>query len=162
MNSARQIAVKNGDKFFLSTSPCKKGHIGKRRTNNSGCMICEKSKYTRLLPDFTPKRIAKMNGERYFRSGKDCVNGHQDPLRATINSTCCECVTVRRRAAGQVERSKTLAPRKYVKRIRKTVVKKKKEPKIKIYKEVRITEEEIKAETFDEMTKRIYAEDRKW
>ena len=147
--------------FYIScNSYCKAGHVGKRRTNNSGCMICEKHRYVRLTPDFSPRILAKMSEERYFRSGKDCVNGHTDPLRATINSTCCECVTARARAKGVKERRKGIGPRKYVKRIRKTVAKK--APKIIVYKEVRITEEEIKAETFEEMTKRIYAEDRKW
>ena len=163
MTSPRQIAVKNGDKFFDSTKACKFGHVGKRRTNNSGCLVCEKSRHVRLTPVLSLRQIAKSKGERYFRSGKDCINKHSDPLRVTANSSCIECVTDRRRAAGQVKRRKGVNPDwKPKKRISKKAPKLKKEPKIRIYKEARITEEEIRAETFDEMVKRVYAEDRKW
>lgn len=37
----RSIALKRGDRFYLSEKPCKRGHIAKRRTRSGGCLECE-------------------------------------------------------------------------------------------------------------------------
>jgi hypothetical protein len=115
------------------------------------------------------RKEAKLAGETFYMSDKPCLRGHHVKRRVD-NGICSQCAyeasivyrekhhdkILKKRAAKRIEDG--IKPRKkYVPKPRK-----KKEPKIEIYKEARITEEEQKAETFDEMVKRLYKEDRRW
>lgn len=165
----QEEAKAKGEITFFTGRPCRKhGHISPRYTSSYACIEChqlarkpnrkKKEVVPRKLKNESPRKRAMRLGEQYYTTGKPCKNGHTD-FRQTCNSVCKQCGID---AAQRDRRKRGIMPRKFtVPRPRKSYYKKK-VPSIKIYKEVRITEEEIKAETFDEMTKRIYAEDRKW
>ena len=120
-----------------------------------------------LLPPkpLSPRQQAKKDGDKNYYS-TSCKHGH-DSTRNTASGTCNECLRIHGRKTA--ERLRALRPPKPKKRklakprVRKPRVKKPKaKPKLRIYKEPRITVEEQKAETFDEMVARIYKEDQRW
>lgn len=107
---------------------------------------------------------ARDRGEMYFYTGKPCKYGHDSP-RLTSCYNCAQCHEewrAKRRAATKKRLASGIYPKKRGKGKKKRSPKPKKNKGILIYKEVRITEEEIKEESFNEMAKRVYKRDQSW
>lgn len=51
-NPAKQAAKLSGERFFLNTAPCKRGHNAPRRVSNGVCVECEKERYSQIYAQF--------------------------------------------------------------------------------------------------------------
>ena len=94
----RELARQNGEKFFMPSSPCVRGHLVERRVDNSCCVEClritarirsrkQPRKGTRKDPNWAE---AKTKGERFYTPRKPCKRGHL-AMRTTIGRSCVEC-----------------------------------------------------------------------
>lgn len=94
----RKIAREKGEKYFLPSSSCIRGHLTARRVDNSRCIECGYEAYKeRRLGISRPGtqradawKEAKAKGEKYFFTGKPCHRGHISK-RLTSGRTCIEC-----------------------------------------------------------------------
>lgn len=136
-------AKERGDMYFYTGKPCAQGHDSPRLTSCYNCAQCHEERQKIRKRDRKPaaikKPVVKKKSSRTLAKeagNKTYVSKSckhgHDSPRFTKNGSCVRCQELR---TGT---------------------------KIRIYKEVRITEEEIQVETFNEMAKRVYKRNQLW
>lgn len=149
----QEEAKERGHMYFYTGKPCIRNHDSPRLTSCYNCAQCQEEwqarrraaskerkaeiKKNKIVKPTkrgtTPRALAKKAGENTYMTGKPCIHGHISP-RFTKNASCIKCYDIATNYAR----------------------------KIVVYKEARITEEEIKAESFKDMIKRVYTRDQTW
>lgn len=109
-NQDRARAILEGRKHYLSSTPCKHGHVGLRYVSNRKCVECMKFKDTTVDVD-TPRGKARAAGEVRYTPDKPCVRGHMCE-RYVVNNRCVECDNMSCRTnhasyASKYERTRT-------------------------------------------------------
>jgi hypothetical protein len=117
------VARQAGAVRYLSTVPCKNGHIGERWTVGNGCIACaqsaegraKKSAYLKaynrrkalLRParPLSPREAALQAGEPRYWSDKPCKRGHVGE-RSTASAHCLACAGREERKAKNRARQK--------------------------------------------------------
>ncbi len=96
--SARKLAIKNGEKWYIPEKACRKcGKKAPRRVDNGYCKGCHEkpesptSAFMRQCPDIVISRAeAKALGFKVFRTGELCSRGHR-AFRYVSTGGCLEC-----------------------------------------------------------------------
>lgn len=102
----RAEAKAEGEMYYFTGKPCKRGHIDKRRVSDHGCVECGKVKHKRTyVPSPEPihdnisvhysgplisRAEAIKNGEKVYFTGKPCKHGHV-AQRFVCDHSCREC-----------------------------------------------------------------------
>lgn len=117
-NSPRQVAKRQGHKWYLPDAPCKKCHqIAERHVSNGRCRGCADTASTgsvidarqtaesvmmRDCPDLVmSKADAELFGLKVYRTGKECNKGHK-AYRYVSTGTCIKCLRSSRQSAAGV------------------------------------------------------------